>query len=155
MHNSVAKVVINHPQSTSFFVTLIGNIVSIIVSTLFSMVVVHFAQEWVTNNDHVTVFDVSLISAFRYQNWPWSIRDHKYLLVRNRWSPVVLAGACIAAFALVPPGITSLITPVPFHRRVPLTGRELDFSSSAIDSLDWVSAVDSFDWFNANPMSNH
>jgi hypothetical protein len=117
----------------------------VIVSSLFSIAVVRFAREWVTNNDHVTVFDVSLISAFRYQNWPWSMKDHKYLLVRNKWLPLVVAGACIAAFAFVPAGMTSLVAPVPFHRTVPLTATELDYSSDSADCVDW---------FQANPMSN-
>jgi hypothetical protein len=107
----------------------------VIVSTLFSIAVVRFAQEWVTNNDHVTVFDVSLISAFRYQNWPWSMKDHKYLLVRNRWLPMVVAGACITAFAFVPPGATSLVAPVSFHRTLHLTATELDYSSGCVDWL--------------------
>ena len=130
MSDSVAKVVKNHPQKISFFITLFGNIVSIIVSIIFSAAVLRFSQEWATNNDNVTVFDVSLISAFRNQNWPWGIEDHKYLLVRRRWLPMVLAGACITAFAVVPSGTTSLITPVSFNQTWPLTGTELDLSKS-------------------------
>ena len=137
MSDHVAKVVKNHPQWISFFITLLGNIVSIIVSITFSAAVLRFSQEWATNKDHVTVFDVSLISAFSNQSWPWGIKDHKYLLNRNRWLPVVLAGACIAAFALVPSGVTSLITPVSFNRTWPLTGTELDFSSNAADCVGW------------------
>ena len=137
MSDHVAKVVKNHPQRVSFFITLLANIVSIIVSIIFSTAVLRFSQEWAINNGHVTVFHVSLISAFRNQNWPWGIKDHKYLLIRKRWLPVVLAGACIASFALVPSGITSLITPVSFNRTWPLTGTELDFSSNAADCLGW------------------
>jgi hypothetical protein len=137
MDDHVAKVVKNYPQRTSFFITFLGNIVSIITSTIFSTAVVRFSQAWARNNDHVTVFDISLITAFRNQNWPWGIQDHKYLLVRNRWLPAVLAGVCIASFALVPSGTTSLITPVSFNRRWPLTGTELDFSSNAAECIDW------------------
>jgi hypothetical protein len=43
---------------------------------------------------------------------------------------MVLAGACIAAFAVVPSGTTSLITPVSFNQTWPLTGTELDLSRS-------------------------
>ena len=132
----VAKFVRNNPQRTSFFITLFGNIVGIIVSIIFSTSVVRFSQEWATNNDHVTVFDISLISAFKNQSWPWGMKDHKYLVVRNRWLPVMLAGVCIAAFALVPSGTTSLITPVSFKRTWPLIGTELDFSSNGADCPD-------------------
>ena len=137
MPDQVAKAVTDHPQATSFFVTLLGNIVSMIVSIFFSIAVVRFAREWVTNNDQVTVFDVSLISAFRYHNWPWSMKDHKYLLVRKRWLPVVLAGVCIAAFPLVPSGTTSLLAPDSFYRTVLLNGTELNFASNATDCVDW------------------
>ena len=133
MSDHVAKVVKNHPQRISFFITLLGNIVSIIVGIIFSTAVLRFSQEWARNNDHVTVFDVSLISAFRNQNWPWGIKDHRYRLVRKRWLPMVLAGACIATFAVVPSGTTSLIPPVSFNQTWPLTGTELDFFKSATD----------------------
>jgi len=43
---------------------------------------------------------------------------------------MVLAGACIAAFALVPSGTTSLMTPVSFNQTWHLAGTELDFSKS-------------------------
>ena len=137
INDHIAKAVKNYPQRTSFFLTLLGNIVSIIVSIMFSTVVVRFSQEWTANNDHVTVFDVSLISGFRNQRWPWGINDRKHLLVRNRWMPAILVGICIAAFALVPPGTTSLITPVSFNRTLGVTGTELDLSSNATDCLGW------------------
>ena len=140
MSDHIANVVKNNPQRISFFITLLGNIVSIIVGIIFSTAVVHFSQEWATNNDHVTVFHVSLISAFTNQSWPWGIKDHRYLLVRNRWLPVVLAGACITAFALVPSGTTSLIAPVSFNRNWLLNGTELDFAPTAADCVDWFTA---------------
>ena len=140
MEDYAAKFVRKHPQRASFFITFLGSIVSFIVSFIFSTAVLRFSQEWATNNDRVTVFDVSLISAFRNQNWPWGIKDHKYLLVQNRWLPAVLAGACISAFTLVPSGMTSLITPAPFNRTWPLTEIELDFSSNVADCIDWFAA---------------
>jgi len=62
---------------------------------------------------------------------------------------VVLAGVCIAAFALVPSGTTSLITPVSFNRTWPLTGTELDFSSNVPDCVGWFAAntlTENCDW---------
>jgi len=144
MSDHVAKVAKNYPQRISFFVTLLANIVSIIVSIIFSTAIARFSREWATNNNHVTVFHVSLISAFRNQSWPWGMKDHKYLLVRNRWLPVFLAGACIAAFALVPSGATSLIAPVSFSRTWNLTGTELNFSPNNTNCIDWLTALP--DW---------
>ena len=129
MSDNVARVVTKHPQRTNFFITLFANLISITVSILFSMAVVRFSRRWATNNDNITVFDISLISAFRNQNWPWEIKEHKYLLIRKRWLAAILAGVCIAAFAVVPSGTTSLITPVPFPKTWDLIGTELDFSS--------------------------
>ena len=137
MSDNVARIVKNHPQRSSFVITLFANIVSIIVSILFSTAVARFSQAWARNNDRVTIFDISLTSAFRNQNWPWEIEDHKYLFIRNRWFPAMLAGVCIAAFALVPSGTTSLITPVSFNQAWPLKGTEFDFSSNATVCADW------------------
>jgi len=50
MDDHVAKIINHYPQRTSFFITLLGNIVSIIVSILFSTAVVRFSKEWTTNN---------------------------------------------------------------------------------------------------------
>ena len=150
MYDYVAEFIRRHPQRTSFFITFLGSIVSFIVSIIFSTAVLRFSQEWATNNDHVTVFDLSLISAFRNLKWPWGIKDHRYLLVRNRWLPVVFAGACIAAFTLVPSGTTSLLTPVPFNQTWPLIETELDFSSNVADCINWFAAnplpEDSCEW---------
>jgi len=137
MEDDIAEFVRRHPQRTSFFITFLGSIVSFIVSILFSTAILRLSQAWATNNDHVTAFDVSLISAFRNHNWPWGLKDHKYLLARNRWLPVVLAGACIATFTLVPSGTTSLITPVPFNQTWTLIATELDLSSNVTDCIDW------------------
>src|SRR6266446_5174937 len=70
-NNYVATIVNVHPQIASFFTTLFGNSVSIIVSVLFSIATVRFAQEWATNKDHFTFFRISLISAFRSRRSPW------------------------------------------------------------------------------------
>ena len=55
MSDHIAKVVKNNPQRVSFFITLLGSIVSIIISILFSAAIVRFAQEWATDNDHVSL----------------------------------------------------------------------------------------------------
>ena len=136
MGEHLAMVVKKHPQRTSFVITLFANIISIIISILFSAAILRFSQAWPMNNGHVTVFDISLISAFRNQSWPWEMKDHKYLLIRKRWFPVVLAGVCLAAFAVVPSGTTSLITPVSFQKTWNLTGTELDLSSHLDNCLN-------------------
>ncbi|KAF9526285.1 hypothetical protein CPB83DRAFT_908542 [Crepidotus variabilis] len=149
MNPRAAKAVTDHPQATSYFVTLVGNIISLLVNFLFSTAIIRFAQEWVAKREYgkeqITVFHVSLLSAFRNRNWPWKVTELQHLVVQQRWLPVALVGACIAAFAFVPSGMTSLLNPVPFNRTIELKGSELDFSSNAPDCLQW---------FETNPISN-
>ena len=135
MSNHVAKVVRDNPQGTTFFATL-DDIASVIVSTLFSSAIIRFSQEWVERKG-VTVFDISMLSAFRYQRWPWRMRDMNGSFIRARWLRMVLIVGCLVAFGFVPSSVTSLITPAPFDRKAPLSGTELDFSSNATDCRDW------------------
>jgi len=144
MDNHLAKAVINHPHTTNFFVTLIASVVCMFVDILFSFAVIRFAQEWIANNEKITVFDVSVISGLRHQTLPWNIKDIKKLLMSNRVVPVFLVGICIGAFALIPSAVTSLLTPVPFKKNSTLQGLELDLSSS-----------DCFDWLERHPISNN
>jgi hypothetical protein len=125
MNNHVAKVVMDNPHGTTFLITLLGNIASVIVSTLFSSAIIRFSQGLVERKG-VTVFDVSMLSALRYQRWPWRMEDLNGPFVRTRWLRMVLIVGCIAAFGFVPSSVTSLITPVPFNRKKDLQGTELD-----------------------------
>jgi len=144
MNNHLAKVVTDHPHSTTFFATLIANIVCLLINVLFSFAVIRFSQEWIATHEVVTVFDVELIMALRHQTWPWSLKDVKKLLVRNRVVPVVLAATCIGTYTFIPSGITSIITPVPFNKNVTLQGTELDLSSTDCQA-----------WLETHPVSNN
>ncbi len=145
MNDHLAKVVTDNPHSTSFFVTLIGSLVSFVIDILFSFSVIRFAQEWVAVADEVTVFHVSVLSAFRFQTWPWGLKDLKTVFARNRLLPVLLVGVCIGSFTFVPSSTTSLLGPAPFNKTAALTGTELDFSSTASECTQFL---------NANPISN-
>jgi hypothetical protein len=149
MGNRAAKVITDHPHATSFFVTFIGNIVNLIVSILFSFAIIRLAQERVMDEKHITIFEVSLLSALRHQSWPWEVKDLGQLLKRTRWLPAALVGGCIAAFTFVPGSTTSLINPAPFNRTERLTGTELNFASTAADCLTWLDAhniTNNCDW---------
>jgi hypothetical protein len=148
MNSHVAKVVRDNPHATTFFITLFGNIVSTMVSIFFSFSITRFAQERSTAKDEkaITLFEISILSAFRYQHWPWGINDLRSVLDRTRWLFMVLVVGCIATFAFVLSSTTSLITPAPFNRTATVTGNELNFSSSAADCLEW---------FNANRIPNN
>jgi hypothetical protein len=139
INNHVGKVVMDNPQGTSFFVTLLGNIVNMFVSTLFSFAIIRFAQERVMRWELMSVFDVSFLLALRHQHWPWGIQGLSYLFDRTKWLPVVSVAACISAFTFVPSSTTSLLTPAPFNRTAHIKGTELDFSSSAADCIEWFS----------------
>jgi hypothetical protein len=148
MNDQVAKVVRHHPQSTTFFVTFVGNIVCLIIDILFSFAVIRLAQEWITRNE-VTVYHVSMLTGFKNQTWPWAIKDLREVFVRNRWLPAVLLGVWIGAFTFVPSSTTSLLTPIPFNRTVDLNGTEVNFSSTATDCLEWLNRqyiLNNCDW---------
>lgn len=149
MHHRLAKVVTDHPQTTTFFVTLVGNLIFLVVDVFFSLSVIRFAQEWMAVTREVNVFHVSLISAFRYQTWPWGVKDFKEITSRSRWLPAVLVAVCVSAFAFVPSGTTSLLGPAPFLKTVPLTGTELDFSSTASECVGFLNTnliTNNCDW---------
>lgn len=146
IHSEAANYITAHPQATNFLVTLIGNLICFLVNFLFSVAITRYGQEWIKDHDRVLVFHVSVFSALRYQNWPWSLNDMKRVLDRERWLRVIVVAVCISAFAFVPSSTTSLINPVHFNRTAPLFGTELDFSTSAPECLDW---------YNSNPILNN
>ncbi|KAF8872658.1 hypothetical protein CPB84DRAFT_1691252, partial [Gymnopilus junonius] len=133
--------------TTSYFVTLISNIISLIIGFLFSFAIVRYAKEWIAAKDFIEVFHVVAISAFKSRSWPWgaSPRNLKALLEKRRWVPGILIILCIGCFTTVTSSITSLLTPTPFIQNTTLTGQELDFSSNDPDCLDFL---------DANPISN-
>ncbi|KAF8978810.1 hypothetical protein BDQ17DRAFT_1318271 [Cyathus striatus] len=138
--NHFANVVMENPHTLNFFVTLIGNVITLIVDILFSFSILRFSQEWVSDNKGVTVFHVSLISALRHHEWPWKIQDLKHLFVRNRWLLATLAGACIICFTFVPSSVTSLINPVTFNRTTSISVTEIDLSSISPDCINWFAS---------------
>jgi hypothetical protein len=145
MNAHAAKVVTDNPHATNFFVTLIGNIVCLIINILFSLAVIRFGQKWVIENQdqdkQVTVFQVSLLSAFRHQTFPWGKDDLRSLLIKTRWLLVFLVIVCIGSFTFVPSATTSLISPIPFNKTADLTGTELDFASTAPDCVNWFNVA--------------
>ncbi|KAF8984978.1 hypothetical protein BDQ17DRAFT_1496433 [Cyathus striatus] len=147
--NHFASVVTKSPHTVNFFVTLIGNVITLIVDILFSFSILRFAQEWISDNKGITIFHVSLISALRRHKWPWGIQDFKHLFVRSRWLLATLVGACIVCFTFVPSSVTSLISPVTFKRTTSLSGTEIDFSSNSSDCINWLTndqIPDECDW---------
>lgn len=73
MSNHATNVVKDHPHATSF-VTRIANMVNLIVRNLFSFAIIRFAHQKVMNDKDIIVLDVYLLSAPRYQSWPWDSR---------------------------------------------------------------------------------
>ncbi|KAF8979487.1 hypothetical protein BDQ17DRAFT_1338220 [Cyathus striatus] len=138
--NHFANVVNENPHAVNFFVTLIGNVITLIVDVLFSFSILRFAQEWISDNKGVNVFHVSLISALRHHKWQWKIEDLKHLFVRNRWLLVTLVGVFIVCFTFVPSSVTSLINPVNFNRTTSLSGTEIDLSSISPDCINWLAS---------------
>lgn len=91
MNNHLAKVVRNHPQATTHFITFICSIISLIIGELFSLAIIRFAQELVTYRKPTRPFHLTVLLAFRHQTWPWgkSMKDAKYLMTNDRRWPAV------------------------------------------------------------------
>ena len=147
MNIHVAKVVKDNPQATTYFITFICSIISMIVSTFFSLSIIRFSQELVSHYKPTRPFHLRVLLAFRHRNWPWgkSWKDVKYLMSKQRWWPAALVILCVLIFPQLISSTASLVTPAPFNRTAILNGTELDFSSTDADCLDW---------FEANPLSN-
>lgn len=148
MDNHMAKVVTDNPHATTYFVTLICSFISMIISALFSIAIIRFAQELVTNRAPTQPFHLRVLLAFRHQTWPLgkSWKDFHYLMAPGRWWPAVLLIICVTTFPHLISSTTSLLTPAPFNRTAILTGTELNFSSSAADCVAW---------FEENPLANN
>jgi hypothetical protein len=132
---------VNHnPRNITFFITLIGAIVNLIVGFLFSKSILRYSQGWMAPKENISFFHVSLILAFRTLRFPWGLNDRKYLLTRKRWMRAALVLACIYAFTFITPGVTTLLTPLPIVLEATLQGTELDFSPNpnATTCLEWL-----------------
>jgi hypothetical protein len=139
MNNHLAKVVTNHPQATTYFITFVCSINSLIIGELFSLAIIRFAQELVTYRKPTRPFHLTVLLAFRRQTWPWgkSMKDAKYLMTSGRWWPAVSVIICALVFPHLISSTTTLLTPTLFNRTADLTGTELDFSSTDPECLFW------------------
>jgi hypothetical protein len=124
----------DNPQGTNYFVMLVSNIINMIVGSLFSSGIIRFSQEWIVKTE-ATVY-VPVIAGFRYRFWPWSLKDLRGAFTHNYWLPVVML-LCLSAFANIPSSATSLLTPIPYDRKI---GTEIGFATSDADCLRWLDA---------------
>ena len=139
MNNHLSKVVRNHPQATTYFITFICNIISLIIGELFSLSIIRFTQEFVTYRKPTRPFYMTVLSALRHQTWPWgkSVKNAKYLMTKDRWLPAVSVIICALVFPHLTSSTTTLLTPTSFNRTAALTGTEVDFSSTDAECLAW------------------
>lgn len=139
MNNHLSKVVRNHPQATTYFITFICSIISLMIGELFSLAIIRFAQELVTYRKPTQPFHLTVLLAFRHQTWPWgkSVEDAKYLMTKDRWWPALSVIICALIFPHLISSTTTLLTPTSFNRTSALTGTELDFSSTDVECLSW------------------
>ena len=139
MNNHLANVAQNHPHTTTYFITFISSIISLIIGELFSLAVIRFAQELVTYRKPTQPFHLTVLLAFRRQTWPWgkSTRDVKYLMTKDRWWPAVSVILCALIFPHLTSSTATLLSPTSFNRTAILTGTELDFSSTDAGCLSW------------------
>ncbi|RXW22996.1 hypothetical protein EST38_g2858 [Candolleomyces aberdarensis] len=131
---SHADYVVDNPQRVSTFVAFVGSVYRIICAILFTFVIERFAQEWVRGRegiqDPISVFDVSVLLAFRHKSFVWEISEYKDWKVKGRWMWVALLVLYTTMLAMIPTGIVALIAPGPYIVSSHITGAEVDFSSN-------------------------
>ena len=132
INHNVAAVIIQNPHATTYLVTLISSVNTIIIAYLFSVAIVRFSQEWVTYKRTPDPLHLRILLALRYQRW-----QINGTVNRNAWGLAALVFACFLTFLNLTSSISTLISPVPFNRTSILTGTELDFSSTDTDCVDW------------------
>ena len=142
-HN-VTALIRQNPHTTTYFITFISSLNTIIINFLYSVAVVRFSQEWVTRARTPRPLHIRTLLALRHQRWRADGKGAK-----NGWGFAVLVFVCFAMFPNLTSSISTLITPVPFNRALILTGSELDFSLTAPDCVDWFKLRprnDTCDW---------
>jgi hypothetical protein len=119
-----------NPKDTTFFLTAICGIISLILGFLHSAAVAKIATKQIILKNTT----ISLISFFV------ALKDRKLgLPVFSRVKPglLLIVGLYVGVFMFATPAFTALLMPAPFNRTVHLTGWELDFASNDIDCIDW------------------
>ncbi|KAJ2926083.1 hypothetical protein H1R20_g11009, partial [Candolleomyces eurysporus] len=154
MYGRLAETIDQYPQLVAIVVTLIGTINRLIATFLFGLTIVRLGQELIAASirQEVTVFGVTALLAFRHMSMVWGIGQLRQMKNgRGRWAILALLLAALGAFALVPSGTVSLITPGQFNKTAELRGAELDFTSTDPGCLTWLEAnrvVNKCDWTN-------
>ena len=138
--HKVAAVIIQNLHTTTYLVTLISSVNTIIVTFFYSIAIVRFSQEWATHARTPKPLHLRTLLALRHQRWRTNGNG-----ARSSWGLAVLVFVCFAMFPNLTSSISTLITPVRFNRTSTLTGTELDFSSTARECVFW---------FKTNPISN-
>lgn len=126
---TAANIAQKHPQEVTFFMTSAGDVFKLGVSWLFSEAVVSLAKKWIAYKD-AAIFHISFFASLNSGDAFLLFHQRKL----NLFYTVLLK---ISIFALVGSGITTLLTPAPFIRRVTLTGSELDFASIDNTCIKW------------------
>jgi hypothetical protein len=130
MHHTAASIVHEHPQDAAYFVTALCSGISAFIVFLFSAAIVNLSQQWVVHKD-TTVLHITLFSALK------NVTPPVLLLREGKVALFVIAVVYYLLFLLITPGITALLTPVPFNQTISLTGTELDFASTDTGCIDW------------------
>jgi hypothetical protein len=132
----IASWATTQPRSVTYVATLLGIGFSAASAFLFSTALIRFAQKWLGQRAQVDVFYISIFMTLKYKFFPWGLRDLSTF--RSGWHLTIIVAACILAFGVIPPGISALISPTPYHQMTSLTGREFDFASSNPECSRWL-----------------
>jgi Na+/H+-dicarboxylate symporter len=127
LHNSRAE---DNPKDTLYFATAISNIIGLITAYLFSKAVASLAQKRVVHKS-MAIAEVSFFTALKNRVPSFS------LFRRGRRRFLLMVVLYLIIFALITPGLTALLTPIHFTRKIQILGKELDFASNDTDCINW------------------
>ena len=137
---NVAALIRQNPHTITYFITFISSLNTIIITFLYSVAIVRFSQEWATHAGTPRPLHIRTLLALRHQRWRADGKGAK-----NGWGFAVLVFICFAMFPNLTSSASTLITPAPFNRASNLTRREVDYSSTAPECVEW---------FKSNPIGN-
>lgn len=128
IHTSFAQ---KNPKEISYAMTALSNIIAAIMTHLFSTAVSYLAQKRIVHKG-ATISHVAFFAALKNRTLTFS------LFRQGRYDLFILVVVYFTISISITPGITTLLTPFHYTRKVQLYGQELDFASvNAPACADW------------------
>ncbi|KDQ53318.1 hypothetical protein JAAARDRAFT_197483 [Jaapia argillacea MUCL 33604] len=139
MHPKAAYLSLLYPEVSTFFVTTLSNALALVVSYLFSLSARTLATKWLASKPS-NIYFLSLFSAAKspaQAGLSWTFTSRRWLSNSHRLRHALALVFYGVLFFLILGGFTSLLNPRPITWTAPLSGSELDFTSTDPDCTFW------------------